>query len=382
MTGPLAGVRVLDLSTTFSGPYCTRQLADLGADVVKVEAPAGDVTRGLGTSREPGLASVYIAANHGKASLLLDLKSDRDAAYLDRLVERADALVHNMRPAAAKRLGVDPGRALVLTPRLIHLTITGFGSDGPYAGRAAYDDTIQALSGLAWLQGRHTEPTYVAAPVADKVSGLTGALALVAALYERGRTGRGRAIEVPMFETMVGFNLMEQWGGRAFLPPEGDTGYPRIRSPFRRPYRTKDGVLSVVVYHDGHWRRFLDAVGQVHLLELAEFRTTAARNQNIDRLYERLADTMTTRTTAEWIELLDSIDVPVSRLQTLDQLFDDEHLRAVGFFEQNGTDDDRYLVSRPAPLFDGSPLPVSDPDRSPDRLGDGATRAAAWLEEQ
>ncbi|MET8352540.1 CoA transferase [Micromonospora sp. NPDC005206] len=382
MTGPLAGVRVLDFSTTFSGPYCTLQLADLGADVVKVEGPGGDITRGLGRSREPGMAAVYIAGNRGKTSVALNLKDEANRAFLDELIENADALVHNMRPKAADRLGIGPSRALELNPRLVHLAITGYGTDGPYGEKPAYDDTIQAMSGLAWLQGLRGDLTYVATAVADKVTGLTAAMALVSGLYATERTGVGQAVEVPMYETMVGFNLMEQWGGRAFVPPEGDTGYARMRSEHRRPYRTKDGMISVVVYHEGHWRRFLDAIGQGHLLELDEFRTTEARSENIDMLYELLARELITRTTEDWLDFLDQIDVPVARVKSLDELFDDEHLRAVDFFQEIGEGTDRYLVARPAVRFSGTPAVEPRDGRVPDRLGEGEARASSWLDKR
>jgi len=379
MTGPLDGVRILDLSTTFSGPYCTMQLAELGADVVKVEAPGGDITRRLGKTREPGLASVYVAANRDKASVVLDLKNDEDHAFLDELIRCAHALVHNMRPEAAVRLGVDPARVLALNPHLVHLAITGYGSDGPYAGRPAYDDTIQAMSGLSWIQGIHGEPTYVASAVADKVTGLSAAMALVAALFVSERTGVGQSVEVPMYETMASFALMEQWGGRAFVPAEGDTGYARLRSAYRRPYRTRDGVLSVVVYHEGHWHRFLSAIGQAHLLELEEFRSAEARNHNIDRLYALIAAEMSTRTSAEWIALLRRIDVPVAQVQSLDDLFDDEHMRAVDFFQEVGDGPRRFLAARPAFRFSGTPLAQPRDGRAPDPLGAGEPHARAWL---
>lgn len=378
MTKPLEGVRVLDFSTTFSGPYCTMHLADLGADVVKIEAPGGDITRGLGINRESGMASVYIAANAAKASVELDLKDPDDRAYLELLIAEADAVVHNMRPQAADRIGIGVDSVMALNPTVVHLAITGYGTDGPYAGRPAYDDTIQAMSGLAWLQGLHTEPTYVATAIADKVTGLSAAMALIAGLYAREHTGEGQAIEVPMYETMVGFNLMEQWGGRAFIPAEGPTAYARLRSPHRRPYRTLDGVISVVVYHEGHWRRFLEAVGRSDILELEEYSTTEARSRNTDGLYSFLAQELETRTSAHWIELLDRLDIPVARVNSLDDLFDDEHLNAVGFFREIGPEGDRYLSARPAVRFQ-SDVQASGEIPAPDRLGQGRVRADAWL---
>ena len=378
MSGPLEGVRVLDFSTTFSGPYCTKQLVDLGADVIKVEAPGGDITRGLGINREPGMASVYIAANIGKASIELDLKNPNDRAYLNQLIIKADVVVHNMRPQAADRVGIGVNEVMSINPKIIYLAITGYGTDGPYAGRPAYDDTIQAMSGLAWLQGIHTEPTYVATAIADKVTGLSAAIALVSALFAREKSGKGQAIEVPMYETMVGFNLMEQWGGRAFVPSMGPTAYARLRSPHRRPYRTLDGVISVVVYHEGHWRRFLEAVGRSDILEREEYCTTEARSKNTDGLYSFLADELVTRSTEYWLELLNNLDIPVDRVSSLDELFDDEHLKAVGFFQEIGPEEDRYLTTRSAMLFASdncAPLPTA----APDRLGQGRTRADAWL---
>lgn len=378
MSGPLAGVKVLDFSTTFSGPYCTRQLVDLGADVVKLEAPGGDITRGLGMSREPGMGSVFIAANRGKPSIVLDLKDNSTRDTLDTLIKQADAIVHNMRPSAAEKLGIAAEPALQLNPRLIHLSITGYGTDGPYGERPAYDDTIQAMSGLAWLQGLHGEPTYVATAVADKVVGLTAAMALIAGLYTAGRTGVGQAVEVPMFETMAGFNLMEQWGGRAFIPALGDTGYARMRSEHRRPYRTSDGVIAVVVYHEGHWRRFLGLIGQSHLLEREEFRTTEARNHNIDALYGLLATELASRTTDEWLSLLEQLDIPVARVKSLDDLFDDEHLQAVDFFQECGEGANRYLAARHAVRFSATPAVEPRGMRMPDRLGEEESPAQGW----
>ncbi|MEV5829396.1 CoA transferase [Spirillospora sp. NPDC052242] len=380
--GPLAGVRVLDFSTTFSGPYCTLQLADLGADVIKVESPDGDITRRLGTSRSPEMASVHIAANRNKASLSLDLKSADSREPVRSLIERADCLVHNMRLDAAARLGLDPDTALAANPRLVHAAITGFGSDGPYAGKPAYDDTIQAASGLAWLQSIGRDDAYMATALADKVTGMAAAQAITSALFWRERTGRGQAIEVPMYETVVGFTLMEQWGGRAFVPPLGPTGYARMRSPHRRPYRTADGLISVVVYHEGHWRRFLGHIGQAALLDQERFRTVEARNDNIDELYALLARVLTERTTAEWLKTFDEIDVPAMPVRTLDEVLDDEHLRAVGLFHevehpQEGT----FLVARHAARYSDSPVAAPPEQAPPDRLGAGADAVARWLED-
>jgi crotonobetainyl-CoA:carnitine CoA-transferase CaiB-like acyl-CoA transferase len=379
--GPLAGVRVLDLSSTFSGPYCTAQLADLGAEVLKIETPDGDVTRHLGSAREPGMASVHAEVNRDKASVVLDLKRAADAETFRGLVARADCLVHNVREAAAERLGITGAATLALNPRLVHVTVTGFDSDGPLAGRPAYDDVIQARSGLAWLQGLTADrPSYVASAVADKIAGMAAAQAVLAALFERERSGLGQAVEVPMFETLVGFTLMEQWGGRAFVPPTGPTGYARLRSPYRRPYATADGVLSTVIYHEGHWRRFLAAVGLAELLDDERYRTPAARNHHIDELYELVETLMAKRTTAEWTALLEEIDVPAGPVQELDELFDDPQLVAVDYFQEvEDAAGERYLAARPASRFSRTPL--ADPRDRPaaSRLGAGESVARRWL---
>lgn len=381
-SGPLAGVRVLDFTTTFSGPYCTQQLADLGADVIKVEAPGGDVTRGLGVSRQRGLASVYVGTNRNKASLELNLNSAEDRTLMHQLLAKADCLVHNMRLGAAKRVEIDPDAALLRNPRLVHCAITGYGSGGPYSGRPAYDDTIQAVSGLAWMQGLLSgEPQYIATAIADKVAGLSAAHAITAALFWRSKTGRGQAIEVPMFETITSFTLMEQWGGMAFEPPLGPTGYARLRSPHRKPFRTKDGYISVVVYHGGHWKRFLESMGRSELLEDERYSTTEARSQNINDLYGLLRELMTTRTTTEWLELLAKIDVPAEPIRSMDDVFDDPHLKATEFFKVVQEGEERYLTARHATKYSASPVAYPSDVPGPTQLGSGREAATRWLSE-
>lgn len=381
MTGPLAGVRVLDFATTFSGPYATMLLAELGAEVLKVEAPGGDITRSLGTACAPGLGSVYVGVNKNKPAVTLDLKTESGRDTVRQLIIRADCLVHNMRPAAAGRIGIDAATAMALNPRLIHATITGYGSDGPYAGRPAYDDVIQAMSGMAWLQSlNEPEPAYVATALADKVAGMYLSHSVLAALYWRAGSGVGQAVEVPMFETLTAMVLVEQWGGRAVVPPTGETGYGRMRSTHRRPFRTADGLISVVVYHDGHWARFLTALGYADLLEDPRYATTEARNRHIDDLYELLAGILRDRPTAEWLTVLADLDIPATPVRSTDQVLDDEHLRAVDFFQQvpdpGGL---TYLATRSAARFTATP--PADPRElpGPDPQGRGTDRLAAWL---
>ncbi|MFC5947018.1 CaiB/BaiF CoA transferase family protein [Pseudonocardia lutea] len=331
---PLAGVRVVDLTTTFMGPYCTLVLAQMGADVVKVEAPGGDVVRYVADERGTGMGPVFLNANRGKRSLELDLKRPAGREVLLRLVGTADVVVHNLRPEAATRLRLRAEDLHAVAPRLVHCVVRGFSSAGPYRDKAAYDDVIQASSGLAAVQGGPDGPTYVRTPVADKGTALMAVGAITAALYRRERTGRGLAIEVPMLETMVSFTLLDQQGGYVFDPPRGPAGYARTDSPYRRPYRTADGHVGVMVYTDAQWRAFFELTGRPELAEDPRFRTITARTVHIDELYRLLEEELGARSTADWLAAFDALGIPAMPVLTVPELFDDEHLRAVGTFDR------------------------------------------------
>ncbi|MCE0768503.1 CoA transferase [Pseudonocardia kujensis] len=330
---PLAGVRVVDLTTTFMGPYCTLLLAQMGADVIKVEAPGGDVVRYVGDENGTGLGPVFLNANRGKRSIVLDLKRPAERDVLLSLVRTGDVFVHNMRPDAVTRLGLGAGDVLAASPRTVYCVVRGFSSAGPYRDKAAYDDVIQASSGLAAVQGGPDGPAYVRTPVADKATGLLAVGAIAAALYRRERTGRGAAIEVPMMETMVAFTLLDQQGGYVFDPPRGPAGYARTDSPYRRPYRTADGHIGVMVYTDAQWRAFFELVGRPELAADPRFRTITLRTVHIDELYRLLEEEVRTRPTAEWLAAFDERGIPAMPVLTVPQLFHDEHLRATGTFE-------------------------------------------------
>ena len=335
MSGPLHGYRVLDLTTTFSGPYCTQILGDFGADVVKVERAEGDITRSFGDKRSARMGSVFLGVNRNKRSIVLDLKDPVDKARFIDLARSADILVHNMRPAAMGRLGLGYADLSRLAPRLVYCVISGYGNGGRYAGRAAYDDIVQGASGLAWLQGEvtGTDPTYMSTAIADKTVGLYAVAAVLAALNHRDRTGAGQHVEVPMFETLVSYTLAEQLGGRAYQPPIGPTGYPRMRSPHRRPYATKDGFVCVAVYTSEHWKTFLTHVGRDDLLLDERYATVAGRSRHTDDLYGIVRTEMPKRTSQEWLDVLSELDIPCGPLTTLDDVFDDAHLSDVDFFQ-------------------------------------------------
>lgn len=334
LRSPLSGIRVIDLSTTFMGPYCTALLAQWGAEVVKIEAPGGDVLRYIGDVKELGMGPVFLNANRGKRSVVLDLKTPGGRLVLDRLARDCDVLVHNLRPEAAARLEVTEERMMSLNDQLIYCSLRGFGAGGPYQHRAAYDDVIQAASGMAAVQGGGDgPPTYLRTSAADKIMGILGAAAVLAGLQGRQLDGRGRAIEVPMFESMASFMLLEQQGGMVFDPPDGPVGYPRTESPHRRPCRTKDGYLSVMLYTDEQWAAFFRAIGQPRLLDNPRYRTIRERTLHIDELYELVNAQMLQRDTAEWQQILGDADIATGPINTIEDLFEDEHLAATGFFE-------------------------------------------------
>ena len=330
---PLQGVRVIDLTTTFMGPYCTLLLAQMGADVIKVEALDGDIVRYIGPERNHGMGTIFLNANQGKRSIALDLKDERGMAVMDRLLSGADVFVTNMRPRAVEKLNLTAERVRELNDRIIYCGLTGFGSKGPYREYPAYDDVIQAVCGLAYVQaGQDSPPSYVRTPVADKVAGLMGVGAILAALLGRVSSGTGQAVEVPMYETMAEFLLLDQQGGLVFDPPIGPPGYARMSTPFRKPYRTKDGYLGVVVYTDRQWLSFFDLIGQPELADDPRFATITARTHNIDALYQILEAEMSTRTNAEWTETLVLHNIPCTPVNTVTDLLSDKHLESVDFF--------------------------------------------------
>jgi crotonobetainyl-CoA:carnitine CoA-transferase CaiB-like acyl-CoA transferase len=365
---PLAGVRVLDLTAVVLGPYASQMLADYGADVIKIEAPEGDTTRYTGPTTETGMGAIFLGVNRGKRSVVLDLKREEARAALMRLVDTADVFMHSIRPQKLADLGADPATLLARNPRLVYAGLLGFGEDGPYGGLPAYDDIIQGLSGCAALMQRQTgEPQYLPTVAADKISGLFAANAIMAALVNRERTSLGGYVEVPMFESMVAFNLVEHFYGLHFDPPLSAPGYPRVLAPWRRPYRTTDGYICALPYTDAHWRRFFIEAGRLELADDPRFASITERTQHIETLYEMAAGIIGTRSTAEWLATFQALEIPASRINSLEDLPHDEHLRATAFF---ATLDDAKLGRL---RFPGVPVKFDrerPPVRMPPRLGE------------
>ncbi|MGV9798353.1 CaiB/BaiF CoA transferase family protein [Mycobacterium sp. NPDC003449] len=364
--GPLHGVRVVDLTAMVMGPYCTQIMADMGAEVIKVEPPQGDNTRYISVGPAPGLSGVFVNVNRGKRSVVLDLRSEEGKAGLRDLVAGADVFIHSMRAKAVGRLGFGYDDVAVLNPSIIYTNCYGYGRRGPDADRPAYDDTIQAECGLPAVQQQLTgEATYVGTIMADKVAGLTALYATMMALFHRERTGEGQEVEVSMFETMASFMLVEHANGAMFDPPLGPAVYPRTVAPNRRPYETKDGHIAALIYNDKHWDAFIDRVRPVW--NKAEFATLELRAKQIDTVYGLVAQTLKERTTDEWLELFRELEIPAAAIHTPDALFDNAHLDAVGLFE---TVDSPYGPVR----FPGVPTWFS---KTPGRVGGFAPELGA-----
>ncbi|MGH9935609.1 MAG: CaiB/BaiF CoA transferase family protein [Blastocatellia bacterium] len=338
MPGPLTGVRVVDLTSVVMGPYATQILGDMGADVIKVESPEGDVCRYVTPFRNRGMGAAFLNLNRNKRGIALDLKHEDEREALLDLLSSADVFVTTVRPQAMRRLGLDYESLSERNPRLIYCGAYGFSEEGPYAGRPAFDDVIQAMCGMASLQGERrgendqNGPRYVNTIFADKTVGFTVAYAVAMALYERERSGRGQAIEVPMFETMVSFTLIEHLAGETFCPARESMGYERVLSEYRKPYRTKDGYIGLLPYTAEQWARFFEAAGRPEMAADPRVTDPALRSRKINELYSLLAGIVAERTTAEWVELLRAADLPMTPVLSPEDLLDDEHLRAIGFF--------------------------------------------------
>lgn len=332
--GPLTGIRVADLTSVLLGPYATQILGDMGADVIKIEGPEGDTMRDLGPRRSPGMAAVYLSANRNKRALGIDLKTSEGKVALLKLLETVDVFLHNMRPSAIKRLGLTYEDVKAVNPSIVYCGAYGFNQKGPYANKPAYDDIIQGVSGLAatqsTLMGR---PGYMPTVIADKTTGLTAVYSVSMALFHRERTGEGQEVNIPMFETMVQFHMLEHLYGGNFEPAIGPIGYPRATSPNRHPYKTKDGMIGVLPYVDKQWRAFFDIAGRPEMMEDPRFCNIEARLDNIDSVYQVLSEIIETRTSAEWLADLDAASIPSVPINTSEDLLEDEHLKATGFWQ-------------------------------------------------
>jgi crotonobetainyl-CoA:carnitine CoA-transferase CaiB-like acyl-CoA transferase len=347
----LKDIRILDLTSTYLGPYATQFLGDLGADVIKLEPLDGDVGRSPRPSRSPDMGAGFLNTNRNKRSIAVDLRLPEGRGVAQRLIRTVDAAVHNMRPKAAAKLGLSYEDARRLNPDIVYCYAPGFGQDGPSADEPAYDDIIQARSGLAQLNADASgAPRFLPSIIADKVVGLHLAFALSSGLVHRLKTGEGCAIEVPMFESMVAFLLVEHLAGRSFVPPLGPAGYERMLAKNRRPYRTKDGYVAIMPYTTPQWTRFMECAGRSDLLAQTWVQDPVMRSANVDALYQVIADAAPARPTAEWLALMNERDIPCGPVNGLDDLFAEPHLAAVELFQELAHPTEGALLSVRSPF--------------------------------
>ncbi len=335
--GALKDICVIDLTSMVMGPYATQIMADMGADVIKIEPPSGDNTRYISVAPEEAMAGVFVNVNRGKRSVVIDLRSEVGKQQLRKLIAQADVFIHSMRGKAIAKLGFSYNEVKALNPSIIYTNCYGYSRRGPQADATAYDDTIQGECGLPFVQQlMNGEPQFVGTIIADKVAGMTALYATLAALFHRQRTGEGQEVEIGMFEAMASFMLVEHANGAMFDPPLGKANYPRVVAPNRKPYKTKDGYIAALVYNDKQWQAFIDAV-KPDWIHGDEFDSLAKRAKQIDRVYGLLATTFLQRTTDEWLELLRNLEVPCAPIRSLDDLFENPHLKEIGFFENVDT---------------------------------------------
>jgi formyl-CoA transferase len=361
--GPLAGVRILDLTSVVLGPLATQILGDYGADIIKIEGPAGDMMRTNGVSLHRGMSSIFLALNRNKRSLCLNLGTPDGAAVLRRMIPTVDVLVHNMRVEAIERLGFGYAPVAALNPKIVYCAATGFDQDGPDRGKPAFDDIIQAACGLAAVASTGRErPDYVPTLVADKTAGMAVVNAVLAALFHRERHGEGQYVEVPMLETLTAFVLTEHLGGLTFEPSPTGAGYARLLVGGRRPAPTKDGYLALLPYTTEQWLAFLKAADRADLMETLGVADRVTRNANIQKLYAALAEITATKTTAEWMRICGELDIPATPIYSLDELPEHPQLKATKLFQTMRHPSEgmiRYV--RPPTKFAASPASVRRP---------------------
>jgi len=378
MSGPLDGITILEFTSVVLGPWACQTLGDLGADIIKVEPPTGDTNRNLGpTKNNKDMAALYLNCNRNKRSIVLNLKDPEGQKAALKLAEKADVIVHNFRPQAMAKLGLDYDAVKAINPKVVYCATYGYSKFGPYGDRGALDDSIQAASGVAMLMSMTGgEPRYLPTILCDKTTGMAVVNAVLAALFHRERTGEGQEVEVPMFETMVSFVMTEHLWGLTFEPPLAGPGYPRIMSDNRKPYKTKDGYLAVLPYWDNHWSTFCTVAGRQDLLDDPRYADMKSRLENIDQTYAETEKALSTKTTAEWLELLGETNVPHMVVNSLEGLMDDPHLVATDFWQTHEHPTEGTIRMNKSPYyFSKSPADIR---RMPPRMGE---HSAEILEE-
>lgn len=369
MSGPLAGLRIVEMTSVVMGPYACQILGDMGADVIKVESGDGDTLRQNGKGRHPGMSPLFLQMNRSKRSVVLDLKRPAGRSAMLKILASADIFIFNLRADSMARLNLSYDEVARANPKIIYCGVRGFSEGGPYSGKAAYDDMIQGASGIAGLAGQaEGTPRYAPSAMADRIAGMTAVYSVLAALHHRARTGEGQEIVVPMFERMVEFVLSDHLYGWTFDPPIGTTGYPRQLAPQRRPYKTKDGYICAMPYVDKHWQRFFEIAGVPQFKNDPRFGSMASRTENIRELYDILANALLAKTSAEWLRELDAADIPVMPMHTVESVVADPHLVANGFFRMVEHPTEGRIRTMAVPVAWSKTPP--EPERQAPRLGE------------
>jgi crotonobetainyl-CoA:carnitine CoA-transferase CaiB-like acyl-CoA transferase len=370
MSGPLNGIKIVEFTSVVLGPWACQILGDMGADIIKVEPPVGDTNRNLGPNRNNSdMSALFMTCNRNKRSIVLDLKNPEGQEAALKLAAGADVMIHNFRPQAMVKLGLDYDAVKEVNPEIIYCATYGYSKKGPYGDKGALDDSIQAGSGIAMLMSMvEGEPRYLPTIIADKTTGMAVVNAVTAALFYKERHGEGQEIEVPMYETMVSFVMAEHQWGQTFEPPIGKAGYVRLMSEHRRPYKTKDGYVAVLPYWDNHWRTFCEIVGRPDLLSDPRFKDMQSRLTNIDVSYAETGKALSMKTTAEWLELLAPTNVPHMIVNTLDGLINDPQLVESGFWQIHDHPTEGKIRMAKSPYnFSKTPTDIT---RLPPRLGE------------
>ncbi|MBT6133942.1 MAG: CoA transferase [Kordiimonadaceae bacterium] len=370
MSGPLDGVKVIEFTSVVLGPWACQILGDMGADIIKVEPPAGDTNRNLGPNRNNSdMSALFMTCNRNKRSIVLDLKKPEGQEVALKLAADADVMVHNFRPQAMVKLGLDFDAVKAVNPEIIYCATYGYSKNGPYGNKGALDDSIQAGSGIAMIMSMvEGEPRYLPTIIADKTTGMAVVNAVTAALFYKERHGKGQEIEVPMYETMVSFVMAEHQWGQTFEPAIGKAGYVRLMSEHRRPYKTKDGYIAVLPYWDNHWKTFCTIVERPDMLSDPRFKDMQSRLTNIGASYAETGKALFKKTTAEWLEILEPTNVPHMIVNTLDGLIDDPQLVESGFWQLHDHPTEGKIRMAKSPYnFSETPTDIT---RLPPRLGE------------
>lgn len=370
-SGPLDGVKVVDLSTVVLGPLATLMLGDMGADVLKIENKAGDIMRRAGGSPAKLMGPIFMQLNRNKRSIVLDLKSELGKEALTRALAEADVFFSNVRLEGLARLGFDYEGVRKINPSIVMVHVAGFGPGGEYAGRQAYDDLVQAASGVADLIARRDggDPSYFPSLVADKATGLYAVSAVLGGLFHKEKTGEGQFVSVPMLESFTSFNMVENLYGHTFNPPTGKTVYTRSANPNRKPYKTKDGFISIVPYSDEQWSLFFELGGRPGIMEEdPRFATYEERTKNIGQLYAIIHEVTSSKTTEEWLEICDKANIPAMRFNKMEDVQNDPHLKGSGFFQYREHKDVGEYLSMKCPIeFSKTPADIR---QEPPMLGE------------